>query len=64
MTHAALGMTLLAPAAKDTGWFHLSTTTLVIIVIVVVLGGLTIFGWRSPDRSPREEERHEREREE
>jgi heme/copper-type cytochrome/quinol oxidase subunit 2 len=64
MTHAAIEMALLAPPAKETGWFHLSNTTIVIIVVVVVLGALVIFGWRSPDRSPHLEEKIDREEEE
>ena len=53
----------LAPAASGAG-FHVSTTMLVIIVVVVVIGGIAIIGFRAPDRSPHEDERAEREREE
>jgi len=53
---------LFAPSASGSGgFFHLSSATLIIVVVVAVLGGLAIFGWRSPDRSPHEEERAERE---
>jgi hypothetical protein len=58
------GFILAPPSSGGGSWFHLSGTTLVIIVVVVVLGGLAIFGWRSPDRSPKADEREEREREE
>ena len=53
----------LAPAASGAG-FHVSTTTAVIIGIVAVVGCIAIIGWRAPDRSPHEDERAEREREE
>jgi hypothetical protein len=52
----------IAPASSSGGGFHLSTTTLIIVVIVVVLGGLAIWGFRAPDRSPHEDERTERDR--
>lgn len=52
------------PASGGGGFFQLSTGTLIIIVTVVVLGGLAIWGFRAPDRSPHEEEREERDREE
>jgi predicted negative regulator of RcsB-dependent stress response len=55
---------LAPPSSGGADWFHLSGTTLIIIVVVVVLGGLAIFGWRAPDRSPHKDEQTEREREE
>lgn len=57
------GLAAFAPASSGEG-FNVSTPTLVIIGIVVVLGGLAIWGWRAPDRSPHQDERAEREREE
>jgi hypothetical protein len=59
-----LAVLLAPPASGGGGGFHLSTGTLIIIAIVVVLGGLSIWGFRAPDRSPHEEERAERDREE
>jgi hypothetical protein len=55
----ALG--ILAPA-RVVGGIHLSTTVIVIIAVVAILGGLAIFGWRAPDRSPGADKKKERER--
>jgi hypothetical protein len=63
MTLAAIGTVLPAPPASG-GGFHVSTTTLIIIGIVVILGGITIVGWRAPDRPPHADEKAEREEEE
>ena len=59
----SLALALLAPPASGTG-ASVSTTMLVIIGAVVVVGAFIALGWRSPDRSPKIEEKVEREEQE
>jgi hypothetical protein len=54
---------LFAPASSGRG-VHISTATLVIIAIVIVLGGVAMLGWRAPDRSPKIDEKIDREEQE
>ena len=62
MTITALAMALSPVTSTPASKLPVSTTLIVIIVIVAVLGGLTILGWRSPDRPPHADEKAERDR--
>lgn len=55
-----IGMAMFAPPATGEG-ASISSTTLIIVGIVVVLGVIAAIGWRSPDRSPKIEEKIEHE---
>jgi hypothetical protein len=59
MSLATVG--LLAPAVKGSFRFDFSSVEIIVIVIAV-LGAVAIFGWRSPDRSPGEESKAQRDR--
>jgi hypothetical protein len=59
---SALGTIGMLAPARVVGGIHLSTTVIIIIAVVAILGGLAIFGWRAPDRSPGADKKKERER--
>ena len=61
MSFASIGMALLAPH-RAIGGIQMSTTVIVVVAIIAVLGGLAIFGYRSPDRSPGADTQKQRER--
>ena len=61
MSFNSVGMALLAPHRTIAGT-HMPITIIVIVAIIAVLGGLAIFGYRSPDRSPGADTQKQRER--
>ena len=61
MSFNSVGILLLAPH-RTIGGIHVSTTVIVVVAIIAVLGGLAIFGYRSPDRSPGADTQKQRER--
>ncbi|MFL6737093.1 MAG: hypothetical protein ACJ8F4_08570 [Sphingomonas sp.] len=44
------------------GGIHVSSTIILLVLIIAILGGLAIFGYRSPDRSPGADTQKQRER--
>ncbi|HVU30891.1 MAG TPA: hypothetical protein VHE36_10880 [Sphingomicrobium sp.] len=61
MSLALAGTFFLAPPRTVDG-IHVSTTIIVVVAVIAVLGGLAIFGYRSPDRSPGSDTQKQRER--
>jgi len=61
MSLSFIGTAFLAPH-RTIGGIHVSTTIIVVVAIIAVLGGLAIFGYRSPERSPGSETQKQRER--
>jgi hypothetical protein len=57
---SAFGIAL-APHRTIAG-IDVSTSIIVIVAVVAVLGGLAIFGYKSPDRSPGADTKKQRER--
>jgi len=60
MTMSAVGIGSFAPAVWTAIRPYVSPTLIVFVLVVAVLGGLTILGWRSPDRPPGADEKAKR----
>ena len=57
----SFGLALLAPHRTVAG-FEMPSALVIIVLVIAVLGGLAIFGYRSPDRPPGADTKAERDR--